>query len=508
MAEVQVFSGFRRERIGVVAGLPMGTLLGVLVLALPGILSFSQQRYLAGGVWLLIWVLMTCLIAVPIRGRSAMTWLWQWLLWLVGHALGWSQWMSRASEGDVDNREVNDLDLPGALQYVETVDGPPLPSIGLRQPCLLHDKRDGGSWRMVARVEHPGISMSSGERLNGQAQGLGDMMASLATSGIVRRLSIYARTEPGDDVERQAWLVGHLDSRVPEEMRHSALSLEAQVRATSISSDLFVCIEVGEGRIRREARAAGGGVLGRARVLYRHLGEVHQGLVGAGCTSVMWLTTPELVEAIRTGFEPSVRDELARARLAARADEGVDAGVASIAAGPARAAGDRTIYRHGNFVTRSFTVMPPKNGTRVGSLAPLLTPGGNGERRTLAIHYEPMAPEKAQRRAEREVNDTTLVSETRSRMGLRVRRRERRQAELVDRQEAVVATGHTLVRHQVVCSVTVPVTMDIADHAAAMTASARTRQLQPYPLDLAQDVGFVASVLPVGIGMPRRKDLF
>lgn len=507
-AEVRLYTGSRRERIGVVAGLPMGTMLAMLLIELPAVLAFSQGRYLLGGVWTAIWLVAVLLVAVPLRGRSAWTWMWQMLAWLVGRATGMSAWVSRASEGDVNADNVDELDLPGALQHVELVDGPPLPAIGLRQPCILHDKRDGGSWRMVARLQHPGISMVSTERLDGQASALGDLLASLATSGVVRRLSIYSRAEPGDGVERQAWLSTHLSDQVPADMRTSALSLEQQVRASSITSEVFAVIEVGEGRIRREARAAGGGVEGRARVIYRHLGEVTQGLVGAGVTTVGWLSTHELVEAIRSGYEPSVRDELARARLAGRTNPEVDASIAVAAAGPARAKGDVSVYRHGNYVSKSFTVVPPKRGTTVGSLAPLLTPSGPGERRTVAIHYEPKPPASAQRQVEREVNEAEMATETRARMGLRVRIRDRRNAQQIEHQEKVVSAGHTLVRHALVASVTVPVTMDISDHAAAMSASARAVQFELYPLDACQDTGFVAATLPVGVGLPRRRDLF
>lgn len=506
--QVRTYSGFRRERIGAVAGLPMGTLMVMVLLALPGVFGFAQQRYVLGVVWMLAWAVGVALVAVPVRGRSAWTWLWQSVAWLVGRASGASSWVSRVSEGDVTSKDVDQVDLPGSLQHVELVDGPPLPVMGLRQPCLIHDKRDGGSWRMVARLDHPGISMASSERLDGQAAALGDLMASLAVSGVVRRLSIYTRSEPGDDVERQAWLAGHVSDQVPEVMRQSLHSLEAQVRASSITTDLFVVVEVGESSIRREARAAGGGVEGRARVIYRHLGEVTQGLVGAGVKTVSWLSTPELVEAIHSGYQPAVRDELARARLAARTQLGVETSIAPIAAGPARAEGDRSVYRHGNYVTKAFTVVPPKQGTQVGSLAPLVTPAGSGERRSLAIHYETKAPAAAQRQVEREVNESTLAKETRARMGLRVRVRDRRQADEVARQEQVISAGHTLTRMAMVSAVTVPATMDIRDHAAAMQASARNRQFSLYPLDLAQDAGFVAAVLPVGIGLPRRKDVF
>lgn len=68
-------------------------------------------------------------------------------------------------------------------------------------------------------------------------------------------------------------------------------------------------------------------------------------------------------------------------------------------------------------------------------------------------------------------------------------------------QEAQIAAGHALTRVAAVITVTVPMDHSIADAAAGLRAAARGRRLLLRPLDLAQDAGFFAAVLPVGLGL-------
>jgi hypothetical protein len=46
----------------------------------------------------------------------------------------------------------------------------------------------------------------------------------------------------------------------------------------------------------------------------------------------------------------------------------------------------------------------------------------------------------------------------------------------------------------------------VDDAAASFEGSARAAGYQLLRLDLAQDSGFVAAVLPLGVGLPRRGD--
>ena len=69
--------------------------------------------------------------------------------------------------------------------------------------------------------------------------------------------------------------------------------------------------------------------------------------------------------------------------------------------------------------------------------------------------------------------------------------------------EAKLARGAALTRPYAVCTVTVPKTARIAEHGRHLDASIRRAGFAPLRLDLAQDVAFAASVVPLGISLTR-----
>jgi hypothetical protein len=70
--------------------------------------------------------------------------------------------------------------------------------------------------------------------------------------------------------------------------------------------------------------------------------------------------------------------------------------------------------------------------------------------------------------------------------------------------DAKLATGNALVRPYAVACVTVPRTLRIAEFGRRLDASIRRAGFAPLRLDLAQDAGFAAANLPLGIGLDRK----
>ena len=68
------------------------------------------------------------------------------------------------------------------------------------------------------------------------------------------------------------------------------------------------------------------------------------------------------------------------------------------------------------------------------------------------------------------------------------------------------ARGSRLTRPYAVCTVTAPKTARIAEHGRGLDASIRNAGFSPLRLDLAQDVAFAASVVPLGISLTRTSD--
>ena len=99
---------------------------------------------------------------------------------------------------------------------------------------------------------------------------------------------------------------------------------------------------------------------------------------------------------------------------------------------------------------------------------------------------------------------TGIVREVKSSRGFATTAVDQRAGAGARDQEYAVAAGAAMVRFAVAASVTVPSSWPIEDHAARLEndAAGRARLLR---LELAQDSAFVAAVLPVGIGLPRRR---
>jgi len=126
------------------------------------------------------------------------------------------------------------------------------------------------------------------------------------------------------------------------------------------------------------------------------------------------------------------------------------------------------------------------------------------ERRCLALHYEPMSIEEAERKADRDSSKASMAAEVKRAKGFRVSARQRKLKAKTTRQEELLAEGHTLVRVAGAVSVTAPADEEIETNAALIESAARSGGYSLMRLDLAQDAGFIASVLPVGIGLPTR----
>jgi hypothetical protein len=247
---------------------------------------------------------------------------------------------------------------------------------------------------------------------------------------------------------------------------------------------------------------------GRARVLYGVMLEVEARLRGPiGCTDVTWLDSPGLATAIRTGFAPGDRAALIAAQLAARDNPSVATGVPMAAAGPSSARTELRHYNHDGWSSVTDTILLPEQGAIVGALAPVFVPSAPGERRAVTIFYPTMSREKAKKVTGRELMSSVTGAELRRRSGRLERADDRRAAAKVTGTDEKLAGGRTLVRPCAAAAVTVPNTWPIAEYGRRLDASIRMAGFVPQRLDGAQDAGFAAAAIPLGIGVPRRRGL-
>ncbi|WP_203930507.1 SCO6880 family protein [Virgisporangium ochraceum] len=499
----RVYSGWRRERYGWFMGLTGWQTVLSAVALLPLLLAVSQSRWMAAIQVLPVSATAVALIAVPVRGRPAARWLADVYMFLWGRFMGWSRWRSAASTGTATLKELRTADLPGVAAALRLHDGPPFGPT-LQRVCVIQDPR-AGRWSAVAQVTHPGLAAVDDATRNAYADQLGSMLAAASRGEQVSRISIMIRTVPDDGAERAAWIADNMSPSAPDIARQVSAQLEHAVVAAAVRHEVFVTVGVSEARIRRNAAQAGSGVAGRARVLYRHLQEIENHLRALGATQLRWLHTEDVAAAVRTGYNMAEAPVLERAKQEAARGRPTVTGLPVGAAGPVNAPSPSArSYTHDAFATVSYALLLPDLPTRVGALARLLEPSEPGERRTLALHYEPQDPSKAARQVERDIWTAEMAAEVKRSRGFRVGMAQRRRATETAVHENQVVAGHTMVRVAGAASVTVPVNWPVEDHAANFEATARACHYRLLRLELAQDSGFVAACLPLGVGLPSR----
>jgi len=496
------YADYAKDRGGWFWGLSGVQLTLLILAAMPELAALNSQKWLLVVGWLPVWGLLYVLVAVPVRGWSAS----QWLLVLISHALGglmgWKRWQSKVAAGTVT--DFDQADLPGVLAAVQTHDGPPY-GHSMTRVAIVQD-HSARTWAAVARIEHPGIGMAEADERNRMAGGLAELQEIASRTELIDLFALQVRTVPDDGAERADWVRRHRKSGSPELSRRVNDTLTSDLLPASVRSEAFVTVVVGEDRIAKSAKESGGGIDGRARVLYGALGEVEARLRGAiGCTEVTWLDSPALATAIRTGFAPGDRSVLMAAQLAAKDNPDIATGLPMAAAGPSTANTEIRHYDHDAWSSVTDTILLPDQGAILGALAPVFVPSTPGERRSVTVFFPAMSQARADKLTGKEEMSAVVGSELRRRTGRLERARQRRATARVSEVDEKLAKGRALVRPCAAATVTVPNTWPVAEYGRRLDASIRLAGFIPQRLDGAQDAAFAAAAIPLGIGVPRRR---
>lgn len=491
------YGGWGPDRQAWLLGLTGAGWLVVVAAGLPLLGAVGAHRWTAAAAWFAAWVLAVAGVVIPVRGRAGLTWVRDLTLRGIGAAMGWTSWQSRAAAGHAST--AGQADLPGVLSGISTHDGPPYGPLQTRH-ALIHDAA-AGTWAVVARVWHPGIGLAESGHRAQMVAGLAELLEGAATAELVSVLALQVRTLPDDGAERAVWQSNHLRADAPDLARQVTHQLSSAMVAAAVRHETFVTVVVPDQRIARASRQAGGGIDGRARVLHSVMAEVEARLVGRiGATAVAWLDTPSLAAAIRTGFAPGERAALVDAAL------GAGPRLPIAAAGPSSAPPPPTRHWvHDAWSSVTCTVLLPDQGAMMGALAPVLTPAQAGERRCMTVFLEPIPAARADRLVGREAISAGTAAEMRARMGFVTRAAHRRDAARVGEHDVRLASGKALVRAAIAAATTVPSTWSIAEAGRGLEATIRAAGFTPLRLDLAQDSGFAAACIPLGVGLPRRR---
>jgi hypothetical protein len=497
-----LYSDYSRDRIGWFFGLSGPKLAVLTVAATPILLAIQTHRWPAALYYTAVFLAVLALTVIRIRGRSSMGWVWGVICFLAAGVTGSRRFTARAVRGMAG--ELDAVDLPGVLQGIEILDGPPQ-GAGQARPALILNHA-AGTWAATAAVVHPGIGMLTAEDRSRHGAGLGRLLDLAVRTELVEEIIVVVRTVPDDGAERELWVDQH---RVPDGHalpRTVNDDLAETLTRATVRTESFVTFVVPEARISREARESGGGIPGRGRVLCSLMGEIEAELRGGmGMTDVRWLSSPELALATRTGFAPADRASVVAAQAAREADAGVNADVPWALAGPSGADQAVRHYRHDAWHSISETLILPTRGVVLGALAPILTPSTGGERRTLMVCYPVLSSTRAERASDNAEFAADMGSELRRIAQVKPRARHRADAAKAAQMDAKLATGSAMTRPYTVATVTVAATLPIAEYGRRLDGSVRRAGFAPLRLDLAQDAGFAAACVPLGVSLTRTR---
>ncbi len=437
-----------RDRQGWLFGLSGPQFFMVMAAGFPTWMAMAIGKWIALVGLIPLWGLVGLLICLPIRGWSAFQWLGVLLRHLGGAAFGWSRFQSMAAAGDLDlgeaendedDGDAGEADLPGTLAGIQIHDGPPMTGQTAR-PAIIQNHA-ARTWAATARIVHPGIGMSDDADRFRMGAGLSEMFEAATAGNQIDLIALQVRTIPDDGTERDAWVRLNAREDEPEVSHRVNTQLEAMTAGAAVRREAFVTVVVREEVISKDAKRAGRGVAGRARILYSLLAEVEARLTGSiGCTRVHWLDTGELAVAIRTGFEPGDAPALADAAIHHRDDPSIAAGVPVATAGPTNASTAIRSYRHGEWESISSTILLPRKGARMGALARVLVPSQPGERRSMTVFYRPVSHQVADRSTGRAQMSAAMAATIRTKVGKEERakdRQSRRQAARARREARV-----------------------------------------------------------------------
>jgi hypothetical protein len=437
------------ERRGILGGVAAGQVISLVLGALTAVVLLDRMPSAGGAVG----AMLVCGIAAgvafaPLGGRSVQ----EWVPIAAGYAGG--QVRGRHRFRSSAPRLGMSATVPGGRRIALRRPDPELPR-ALRGVRIIDTAAGGGA--AAGRERAVGaLSERAGRRLTAvlacrvAAFGLLDHEAQerrLARWGLVlsgaggtaiRRLGWIERTAPAQGDELARWLHDERDPAVPlrgAAMVESYLELISASARVTQEHEVLLAVQVDAARVRERGRGAVTGAL------LESIERIAQGLEAAEVTVLGALGPAQLARALRTAFDPYAHAELAAMQAADPERDGPD----EPGAWPlgAREAWDH--YESDGALHATFWI----SGWPRVEVSPMFMDallGRSTAVRSVAVSFEPLAPDRATREVEAAVTRDRADRELRTRFGQSETARQRQAAAATVRREAELAAGHGEVR--------------------------------------------------------------
>ncbi|GGU44628.1 SCO6880 family protein [Streptomyces violascens] len=396
------------------------------------------------------------------------------------------------------------MDLPGVLARLRILEAPD----GLGGQLGISHDPVAGTYTAIARISHPGLALVDTDKQNGRVAAWAAFLRTFCTEDSpIIRLAVHQRCLPDDGAALHSWTARHISPDAPAAAVTALSELMESAGPAATTRETYLAVTLSSARARLAIKGAGGGQIGAAAVLVRELHALHGALSSASLQVVEWLSPRKVAQTVRTGYDPEAQLMLATRNAAAQAPtwQGTEAGVEPALAGPAAAEAGWGTYQHDGAWTVSYQVRTwPQSEVYATFLQPLMKPRQNA-RRSMSLVYEPLGPRRARQELAREKSKRQSARYLRTKTGRDESEDERREAQLARDQDAARAAGQGVVRMTAVIAVTVTDPAELETACAELQADAAASGLELRRMWGAQDVGFAASALPLGQGLPDRR---
>ncbi len=370
-----------------------------------------------------------CAIAVtsaPLQGRSAVEWA----------PVGFHFALRRASGRGRFHSPAPTAGRTAAVSLPPTLRGVSLVTLSDRGRGIgAVSERRGRRLTAVLACRAASFALTDPEVQERRLAGWGVVLAATATAP-VRRLQWLERTTPAQGQELARWLHTARDPALEARgapVLESYLELIAQSTQVAHDHEILLAVQLDTTLLR-------GGGAGVAEQALEQVGQLARGLEAAEIEVLGALSADQLARVLRTGFDPYAREELT---ALASASGGGEASVQ--AAGPLAARESWEHYRCDGALhaTHWISAWPRIDVTPMFMEALL---ADSDTVRTVAVTFEPVAPERSAREAEAAITRDRADSELRRRFGQSETARQRQVQEAAARREAELAAGHGEVR--------------------------------------------------------------
>jgi hypothetical protein len=264
------------------------------------------------------------------------------------------------------------------------------------------------------------------------------LVLSCAAGTAVRRIQWIERTAPAQGDELARWLHDAKDPSVPlrgAPLIESYLELIGTSAQVAHEHEILIAIQVDATR-RRDRHGPG-----LRETLVEEAERIARGLEAAEITVLGALTSGQISRALRTAVDPYGRAELA----ALEAVDGERDGLSAANAWPLGAVEAWDHYRSDGACHTTYWIA----GWPRVEVSPMFMDamlGGSGVARTVAVSFEPIAPDRSTREAEAAITRDQADRALRVRFGQSETARQRQAQEAAMRREAELAAGHCEVR--------------------------------------------------------------